>query len=104
MTVLALQDAMDFRVLWLFHWFEPIAHMSFLTAARFPAFLSAALGFGPFQSVARGWLTAVAAILGKLIFERLNAGFQCPDDFHLCLKQSAHRRFALLIGGGEYRQ
>jgi len=72
--------------------------MALLTPTWFAASLSLTLGFWLFQSITGRWLTAVAAILGKLIFERLKSRFQRPDEHCLSLKQRFDRLVPLLTG------
>src|SRR5712691_5699122 len=72
--------------------------MPSLAAAGFSTCLSPALGGWLVQAITRRRFAAVLAVLGELVFQGLNSGFQRPDEFRLSVKQCHDCLFPLLAG------
>ncbi len=77
--------------------FQGIPRMAWLSAAFFAA--GPAQGLGPwlFDSVTGGRLAAVAAVLGQLILERLDSGFEGANGCHQRGDQGLNSLLTLLV-------
>lgn len=93
----ATQNRMHADMLGMFDGFQGVTRMTRLTTWRLPTRGPQVVRPRFIQTITRGWLAAVAAILGQLILQCLDAGFQLLDDADQLQDQGDHRVFALLI-------
>jgi hypothetical protein len=93
---------MALNMLWLHNSLEHVAKMSRLRtgflAARSPE--TASLRF--LETIAGGWLTAVATMFRQLVFQDLDPCFQCTDDLRQSSKGRHDGVFALAVQSSNF--
>ena len=97
LAVLAAGDGMDLNVVRMFHRFQGMPRVAWLPAGGFAARHAQTLGAGLGESIAGRRFAAIAAVLGNLILQCLNAGFQSNNPLGELIDQGNHGFFALLV-------
>jgi len=97
----AATHPMPFDMLGMRYHLERRTRMPRLSTALLAALVPQAFGF-LFQPIVRGWLPAVAAILGQLILQRLYPFAQRLYDPDQTAHQYHHRIFPLPVDGADF--
>ena len=87
---------MDSPMIRLFDPLKRVSLVTFLSAAATTALPTQAARAWLFQSIAAGWLAAVAAMLGQLVAQRLDSGCLLshrPFQLHQPLLHRQHERY-----------